>query len=97
MFKPLVWLDPGKIPAQVGFEPGLFRSRRKLKHETLPNFPTCYFIHLQISQENFTFLSLIGFFFFFFFVQFFLVANTTKPGVSDCEKSHPVRAEGVNH
>ena len=26
-FKSLVWLDPGKIPAQAGFEPGIFRSR----------------------------------------------------------------------
>ena len=27
MFKSLVWLDPKKIPAQAGFEPGTFRSR----------------------------------------------------------------------
>ena len=26
-FKSLVWLDPEKIPAQAGFEPGIFRSR----------------------------------------------------------------------
>ena len=27
IFKSLVWLDPEKIPAQVGFEPGIFCSR----------------------------------------------------------------------
>ena len=27
IFKSLVWLDPEKIPAQAGFEPGIFRSR----------------------------------------------------------------------
>ena len=27
MFKPLVWLDPEKIPAQAGIEPWIFRSR----------------------------------------------------------------------
>ena len=26
-FKSLVWLDPEKIPAQMGFEPGIFHSR----------------------------------------------------------------------
>ena len=26
MFKSLVWLDPGKIPEQAGFEPWIFRS-----------------------------------------------------------------------
>ena len=27
IFKSLVWLDPQKIPVQVGFKPGLFRSQ----------------------------------------------------------------------
>ena len=27
ILKSLVWLEPGKIPAQVRFEPGIFRSR----------------------------------------------------------------------
>ena len=27
MFKSLVWLDPGKISSQSGFDPGIFRSR----------------------------------------------------------------------
>ena len=27
IFKSLVWLDPEKIPAQAGFEPGILRSR----------------------------------------------------------------------
>ena len=27
IFESLVWLDPEKIPAQAGFEPGIFRSR----------------------------------------------------------------------
>ena len=27
IFKSLVWLDPEKIPAQAGFEPGIFHSR----------------------------------------------------------------------
>ena len=27
IFKSLVWLDPGKIPAQAGIEPLIFRSR----------------------------------------------------------------------
>ena len=36
MFKSLVWLGPEKIPAQVGFKPGTFRSRGgRLNH--LPN------------------------------------------------------------
>ena len=26
-FKPLVWLEPEKIPEQAGFKPGIFRSR----------------------------------------------------------------------
>ena len=32
--KSLVWLDPRKIPAQAGFEPGIFCSRgRRLNHQ----------------------------------------------------------------
>ena len=27
IFKSLVWLDPEKIPSQVGFEPGIFHSQ----------------------------------------------------------------------
>ena len=33
IFKSLTWLDPGKIPLQAGFEPGIFRSRgERLNH-----------------------------------------------------------------
>ena len=33
IFKSLVWLDPGKIPAQAGFKSGIFCSRgRRLNH-----------------------------------------------------------------
>ena len=62
---------------------------QKIKHQTLSNFPTCYFIHLQTLPENLTFLSLIV----FSFWSIFLVTNTIQPGVGDCEKSHLVRAE----
>ena len=38
IFKSVVWLDLGKIPAQAGFEPRIFRSRGgRLNHSTRKN------------------------------------------------------------
>ena len=40
IFKSLVWLDPGKILAQVGFKPRIFHSQgRRLNHYAIEAFP----------------------------------------------------------
>ena len=74
ILKSLVWLDPGKIPARAGFEPGIFHSRGGRQRFGGQNSnKACVFIYSKI--ENTTLRSLprtqavnfVSFFFFFFF------------------------------